>query len=393
MSNPVDQPVAAGIPCIDISDAYPVVYTVYSFGRYFQCCFPQPKETVMGKRIVFMGAGAVGGYVGGHLGRSGQDVTLVDPWPEHIDYIKHHGIQLSGTQGEYSVPVKALHLHEVQSLFKTPVDIAIICTKSYDTEWATMMIKQYLAPDGFVVSMQNSINEERIAAIVGWGKVVGCIASNIGVDAFKAGHVMRTLQPGGAAYTVFRVGEVHGRITPRVQELADMLQVVDSSKTTTNLWGERWSKLTANSMGNGISASTGLNNKAMIELQSTRRLSIRLGAEAIRVGAALGFELEPIRGQAAEKWIAAAAGEPAALEEIERVMLAGTKNMTEAGRPSTGQDIVKGRRTEIDYINGMVAAKGAEVRVPAPTHAALTEVVKRVERGEIQPSPDNVASL
>jgi 2-dehydropantoate 2-reductase len=350
-------------------------------------------ENVMGKRIVIMGAGAVGGYVGGHMARAGQDVTLIDPWPEHIESIKHNGLHLSGTQGEHTVRVEALHLHEVQSLFKAPVDIAFICTKSYDTEWATMMIKQYLTPDGVVVSLQNSINEERIAAIVGWGKTIGCIASTIGVDAFKAGHVMRTLQPGGASYTVFRVGEVHGRITPRVQELADILSAVDSAKATTNLWGERWTKLTINSMGNGISASTGLNSKGMVELESTRRASIKLAGEAIRVGQALGYELEAIRGMPAEKWVAAAAGNPAALEEVEGAMLAATKRMTEAGRPSTGQDMLKGRRTEIDFINGLVAAKGDEVGIPAPTHAALTELVKRVERGEVEPSPENVANL
>src|SRR5205823_9292798 len=144
----------------------------------------------MGKKLAFMGAGAVGSYVGGHLARAGEDVTLIDPWPEHIETIKQHGLHLEGTQGEHLAHPKALHLHEVQSLFKEPVDIAFICTKSYNTEWATMMIKQYLAPDGFVVSLQNSINEERIANIVGWGKVVGCIASTIGVDAYKAGHVM-----------------------------------------------------------------------------------------------------------------------------------------------------------------------------------------------------------
>ncbi|MBN1687169.1 MAG: hypothetical protein JW852_10970 [Spirochaetales bacterium] len=177
----------------------------------------------MSKRIVFVGAGAVGGYVGGFIARAGEDVTLIDPWPEHIEHIKRNGIQLSGTQGEHTVRLKALHLHEVQSLFKTPIDIAFICTKSYDTEWATMMIKQYLAPDGFVVSLQNSINEDRIANIVGWGKVLGCIASTIGVDAYEAGHVMRTQQPGGSAYTVFRVGEVHGAITPRVREVVRLV--------------------------------------------------------------------------------------------------------------------------------------------------------------------------
>jgi 2-dehydropantoate 2-reductase len=347
----------------------------------------------MGKRIVFMGAGAVGGYVGGHLARVGQDVTLIDPWPEHIEYIKHNGIHLSGTQGEHTVRVKALHLHEVQNLHKQPVDIVFICTKSYDTEWATMMMKQYLAPTGFVVSLQNSINEERIAGIVGWGKTVGCIASTIGVDAYKAGHVMRTQQPGGSTYTIFRVGEVHGRITPRIEEIAEMLSTIDSVKVTTNLWGERWTKLTMNSMGNGISACTGLNSKGMTELETPRRLSIRLAGEAIRVGQALGYDLESIRGMPHEQWIRAAEGDPAALEEVEGAMLAGMKRMTDEGRPSTGQDMLKGRRTEIEFLNGLVAAKGQEVGIPAPTHAALVQVVQRVERGEIDASPDNIAGI
>jgi 2-dehydropantoate 2-reductase len=82
-----------------------------------------------------MEAGGVGAYVGGHLARAGEDVTLIDPWPEHIETMKHNGLNLSGTQGEHTVRVNALHPHEVQSLHKTPVDIAFICTKSYDTVW------------------------------------------------------------------------------------------------------------------------------------------------------------------------------------------------------------------------------------------------------------------
>jgi 2-dehydropantoate 2-reductase len=347
----------------------------------------------MGKRIVFMGAGAVGGYVGGHLARSGENVTLIDPWPEHIDSIKQNGIHLSGTQGDHVVRVKALHLHEVQSLSREPADIAFICTKSYDTEWATMMIKQYLAADGFVVSLQNSINEERIANIVGWGKVIGCIASTIGVDAIKAGHVLRTLQPGGSAYTVFRVGEVHGRITSRAQELAQMLTVIDSAKVTTNLWGERWSKLTQNSMGNGISACTGMNGKAMVAWKTSRWVSIRLAGEAIRIGRALGYDLESIRGVPPEKWVAASDGDPAALEAVEASMRAAMERMTEEGRPSTGQDMLKGRRTEIDFINGLVVEKGETVGISAPTHAALTQLVKRVERGEIEAHRRNIEAL
>ena len=347
----------------------------------------------MGKKLAFMGAGAVGAYVGGHLTRAGEDVTLIDPWPEHIEMIKQRGLQLEGTQGEYLVHPKALHLHEVQSLFKDPVDIAFVCTKSYDTVWATTMISQYLSPGGFIVSLQNSINEERIAGVVGWGRVVGCIASSISVNAYKPGHVTRTVQPGGPGYTVFRVGEVHGRITPRVEELARMLTAIDSAKATPNLWGERWTKLVVNSMGNGVSAITGLGGKDMALNPDTRRLSIQLAGEAIAVGQALGFNLESIRGSEPDVVRAAAQGDRAAYEQVEATILKGVARMTDEGRPSTGQDILKGRRSEIDFINGLVADKGAEAGLPTPTHRALVEVVKQVERKEVAPDPSLVQQV
>ncbi len=241
--------------------------------------------------------------------------------------------------------------------------VAFVCTKSYDTVWATALISQYLAPDGFVVSLQNGINEERIAGVVGWGRVVGCIASSISVNAYRAGHVTRTVQPGGPGYTVFRVGEVHGRITPRVEELARLLTAIDSARATPNLWGERWTKLVLNSMGNGVSAITGLGGKDVTLDPEARRLSIQLAGEAIAVGQALGFTLESIRGLDGDAYVAAVRGERSAFEQVEASMLAGLARMTDEGRPSTGQDIQKGRRTEIDFLNGLVADKGAEAGV------------------------------
>jgi 2-dehydropantoate 2-reductase len=154
-------------------------------------------EVEMGKRIAVVGSGAVGGYLGGHLARTGNDVTLIDPWPEHVEAIRARGLQLSGMTDEESCTVKlpTMHLTEVQSLSRQrPVDIAFVCSKSYDTEWSTMLIRPYLATDGFVVSAQNSINEEAIARVVGWGRTVGCIVgNNFGVDLYEPGCVRRTM--------------------------------------------------------------------------------------------------------------------------------------------------------------------------------------------------------
>src|ERR1044071_1869252 len=126
----------------------------------------------MGKRIAFVGAGALGGYVGGYLAHHGQDVTLIDMWPEHLEAIRSRGLELDGVTAEEKFTVtqaKTMNLTEVQSLSKQkPVDIAFVAVKSYDTQWATALIKPYLAPDGYVVSLQNCLNEEKIAGIVGW---------------------------------------------------------------------------------------------------------------------------------------------------------------------------------------------------------------------------------
>lgn len=348
----------------------------------------------MGKHIAFVGAGAVGGYVGAHLARAGEDISLIDPWPEHVNAINRDGMHLGGSQGEHVVRVKAMHIHEVQSFVRKPVDIAIICTKSYDTEWAALMIRQYLAPQGYIVSMQNGVNEERIASVAGWGKTVGCIISTISVNCFKPGHISRYQQPGGKKHTVFRVGEVHGKETTRASELAAILGAVDSANVTQNLWGERWTKLTANTITHGILGATGLDNRIVyVERGTAHRIGIRLAAEAIAVGRAQGYTLGTILGIAPDDWSGADRKDAAALKRVQDGLTAWMATLLEPSQSSVGRDVARGRRSEIDFTNGLVAEKGAEVGVPAPTHAALTALVKRIDTGELKPDPKNIDAI
>jgi 2-dehydropantoate 2-reductase len=350
----------------------------------------------MKRKIAIVGAGALGGHVGGYLAKAGQDVTLIDPWPEHVEAMRRDGLTLRGQTGpeNFTVPVNAIHITELQKAASTRLfDIAFVSMKSYDTVWATQMIAQYLTADGYVVSLQNSINEERIASVVGWGKTVGCIASAISVELVGPAKVQRSVGLGGSRHTVFRIGEPHGRITPRVKEIADMVSVADSSKTTTNLWGERWSKLIVNAMRNPVSAATGRGGNGNDRDPMTRWLAIRLAGEAIKVGLAHGYALEPVYHIAPERLLAAGEGDKAAREECEGILLEQIKSRNDEQRPSMGQDIMKGRRTEIDYISGLVAAKGAELNIPTPANSGIVEVVRRVERGEIPPSPETVANI
>jgi 2-dehydropantoate 2-reductase len=350
----------------------------------------------MGYRIAIVGTGAVGGYAGAYMAQAGEDVTFIDMWPENVEAMRSKGLRITHLRdvAEFTTPVKAIHLTELQGTVKQrPFDIAFICVKSYDTAWATMMIQQYLSPGGFVVSLQNCMNEETIAGIVGWGRTLGAIASSITVELTEPGHVRRASGKGGAAHTVYRVGEVHGRITERAKEVARLTALSDSTLVTPNLWGERWSKLVTNGMANGLSACTGLISKDILLNDTLRAFGARLGAEGIRVGQALGYELEEIHHLAPEIIAGAGEGDAAARAEYDAHRIAEAQKGGGAHRPSMGQDMVKGRRTEIEFINGFIADKAAPLGIPTPANAALTAIVKRVERGEIAPDPRHILEL
>jgi 2-dehydropantoate 2-reductase len=349
----------------------------------------------MTKRIAVVGAGAVGGYVGASLAHAGHDVTLIDPWPEHVEAIRANGMNLYGmTEAERrTVKVNTMHLTEVQNLAKQrPIDIALISVKSYDTIWAATMIRQYLAADGYAASMQNCINEERLASVMGWGRTLGIIVGGgVGVDLYEPGHIRRGYARRPDT-TAFYVGEPSGRITRRAQELATIMHDVDNAKATDNLWGERWTKLCVNAMRNGVSAATGMGGNERDRHDAVRRVCIRLGGETVRVGQALGYKLGKVGALDPEKLALAAENHRSALDEIESLMLSAAEGGGRASyqRPSMAQDMAKGRRTEIELMNGFIADEGAKAGVPAPTNAMITRQVLRVERGEIPPRPENV---
>ena len=350
----------------------------------------------MGKRIVVVGAGAIGAYIAAHMVRGGEDVTIVDPWPENVEAMRTSGIHIKGvtSQEEFKIKARAFHLTEIQNFVREePFDIALICVKSYDTEWAVHLIRQYMSKNSYFVSMQNCINEERIAAIVGWGRTMGSVISLLAGELSGPGLMERYVPLGGEKHVVYRVGEVHGRITQRSEEMQKLLSHADSSIATTNLWGERWTKLTINGMRNGLSACTGFSGNQRDTLEEPRWLSIRLGAETIRVGRAHGFKLEKIIGLDAELFVSASDGDKNAFQTIADSLAEYSKTRKEKQRPSMGQDILKGRRTEINFMNGLIIEKGKELGIPTKCHVGILKAVRNVERGLVKPSPENFKGL
>ena len=166
-----------------------------------------------------------------------------------------------------------------------------------------------------------------------------------------------------------------------------MLSVIDGAQPTDNLWGERWSKLCMNAMGNPVTGMSGLGSLDVASSEVGRAITIHLAAESARVGLALGYRIPKISNAEAAQW--ADAGRRETYEALD-TMLTPAPSRKENWRASMAQDMAKGRPTEIDLMNGFVVAKGAERKVPTPVSAAAVETIHEIERGARKQAPENL---
>ena len=261
--------------------------------------------------------------------------------------------------------------------------------KAYDTAWATQLALRHAAPAGAVVSAQNCWPDPIVAGIAGANRSIGLVMSRIGVALWTPGRVERGMEKGqGAGHDVFRVGEHDGRITPRVQELAQMLSVIDGARATDNLWGERWAKLSQNAMSNPLQALSGLGSLEVASSEVGRTLMIRLAAESARVGLALEHRVPAFGGAPAERW--ADADRRETWDALDRMLTPGDRHRPQlarldgAGRRQGPAD--RDRRDERPR-GGRGAAGWASRRRSRPRSRT---VVREIDAGARSQSPQNL---
>ena len=329
-----------------------------------------------------IGVGAIGGSLAGFMALEGEDVTFIDQWRENVEAMRRNGLVLDGAVGEYRVEVDAFHTDELDRLDKLDkkFDILVVAVKSYDTRWATELMLPFIEDDAWVVSCQNGINELQIAPIVGARRTVGCVPT-ISANMAEPGRITRTSSLAQSLQTdpiCFSVGELDGRVTPRVEELARLFQPAGRTIITEDLWSERWTKLATNCMANAVSAMTGLASYEMRANERSRKMMLKCGIEAVKVGRASGYNVKSPVGSFT-------------LEDLERAATVGHPEFEEAfigeppaipGRPSMANDVIKGRPTEIDHLNGFAVEQGKRIGVPTPYNEAAVAVIKGIEAGE-----------
>jgi len=336
------------------------------------------------KNIVDFGAGALGSLVAAYLTRSGHSATVVDPWYAHMVAIQRKGLNVTDPDEEFTVRMEALHHDQLREV--APIDILFLSVKSMDTEQATRYVAPYLSPHGFIVSAQNSLNEETISSIVGPERTIGMAATKITCAVYDPGVLLRY---SSVRDKVFQVGELDGSTTPRVQEVVDLMSNVAGASITGDIWGALWTKLAVNCMGNALAGLTGQTATPLAGNSIARRVRVLIGKEVVEVGEAHGIKFGNIGGFPPEYYrdMDGPGGQAIEKKALEDAARSASK---EEHKPSLLQDVVKRRRSEVDYLNGLIVRKGEQMAIAAPVNAAITEAVHRIDDGDLKPDMANL---
>ncbi|MDQ3942631.1 MAG: ketopantoate reductase family protein [Actinomycetota bacterium] len=330
--------------------------------------------------ITIIGAGAIGGTVGAYMDDAGYDVTLVDVASEHVEAINERGLRVTGVRGDRVFHPRAVLAEELGG----PLKAVFLCVKGHFTESAIDRIGPLLAPDGYVLSLQNGLNETIIAQRIGEKRTVGAFV-HFGADLIEPGVIQL-----GYEETI-HIGELDGRITPRVEALAEALSHAMPTRVTGNIWGFLWGKLVFGATGFVVSC-VDAPVAEVIDDPLGRSLCRAASAEAYLVARARVDKVEPIGEFEPEKFAPGDDWEARADETL--MKLADSWRHSIKQHMGIWRDLkVKRRKTEVDTQVAQIVAIGREHGVRTPVNAAVLETVHEIEDGERGMGWDNLEEI
>jgi len=310
----------------------------------------------------------MGGSVGAWLHRAGRDVLLVDTDAAHVSAIRRDGLRITGPVDEFTARVECVRPDRVER----GLGAVLLCVKAHHTGDALGVLRDLLRGDGFVVSVQNGLNEREIAEAVGAERTIGCFV-NFGADVVAPGVVMR----GNRGAVV--VGELDGADTPRIRELHGLFRLFEPQAVLTdNIWGYLWGKLAYGA----LLFATALADAPIADvLESARHRPalVQLAREVMAVALARGIRPEAFDGfDPAAFHPDAGQGPPVrSLDDLVRFNRASAKSHSGVWRDLA----VRRRRTEVDAQIAPIGELGAEVGVETPLICRLVELIHDVEEG------------
>lgn len=332
--------------------------------------------------ITVWGAGAIGGITGGALTRAGRDVLLVDTHEAHVAAMQKDGLRVSDPKGDWHVAVRAATPGEVGG----PLELVLLAVKAHATASALEQILPHLAEQSVVVSLQNGLNEEIIAARIGPARTIGCLV-NWSADWIAPGHI----QFGGRGS--FLVGELDGGFTPRLTDLCDLLSVVMPAKTTGNIWGCLWAK----ACFGALLFATALTDETVYDVversPEIQRMLVLMVAEAMDVAEAAGVSLESFDEYDPAWYQAGARGDRAAIATAMAAISRFYRSLTKVKTGIWRDLAVRKRKTEVEAQLGVIVEKGKGLGVPTPLLVRVIAMIHQLEEGRRPMSWSNLDEL
>ncbi|MFT4003340.1 MAG: 2-dehydropantoate 2-reductase [Rhizobium sp.] len=330
--------------------------------------------------VLIWGAGAMGGSLGAGLIRAGHGVAFVDNVPEHVAAINESGLKIVGPIFQDTVRAKAYLPEEVEGHF----DCILLSVKAQHTDVATRALAPHLTDDGYVVSVQNGLNELVIKDIIGAERTIGCFV-NFGADYLEPGVV----QYSGRGAVV--VGELDGSRSKRVAALHRLLLDFEANAVLTeNIWGYLWGKLI---YGAQLFA-TALTNDGIADCYANpafRPVLTALGQEVGAVARANGVETQAFNGFDPHAFAPGASQE--LIDQSLDDMVAFNRRSAKSHSGIWRDLAIRKRRTEVKPQLGPIVNTGLKIGIPTPMTARLIDMIIEMEDGKRGFSAENMAEL
>jgi 2-dehydropantoate 2-reductase len=328
-------------------------------------------------RIALVGAGAMGTIMGALITKGGEDIVLVDVNEPHVKALNEKGAKITGHM-DMTVPVKAITPGHMEG----PYDLVIYLVKTVYDDVALPEILPFVTDDSMVLTLQNGVPEEKVAAVVGRKRTLGG-AIGWGATFLSPGVSELTYEPVEMTYDI---GEMDGSISERIKTVKAVLDKAGSAEISSNLVGTRWVKLMINVSMSGLGSALDCTYGDILDNDKASIAAISIIVETLKTSRALGITMQPIKGVDPNILLDVfKQGEENALN-VFRMFFERSREQV----ASMLQDLRKGIPCEVDTLNGYLTDRSAEASVPTPVNDKVTEIIRGIEAGGYPLSFDNL---
>lgn len=334
----------------------------------------------MSEPIIIWGAGAIGATIGAYLVRNDVEVIFVDADKDHVDKINHSGIQVEGPIENFTVRAKAVLPHDVTGKYSR----IWLCVKAQHTALTVEQLSSHLSHDGYVLSLQNGLNEILISRAVGEARTLGAFI-NFGADYIEPGKIMY----GGRGAVV--LGELNKNKTPRLLEAHSLLKLFDKdAQVTDNIWGYLWGKL-----GYGaLLFATALTNESIADVLADKKyqpMLKKLASELSELAGAQNIRLQGFNGYDPYAFLKGASNEKAT--NSFDAMVAHNQKSAKSHSGIWRDLAVRKRKTEVNPQLTLPVSLGEELGHTMPITRLLINLINEIENGERSLDYNNLEDL